>query len=787
MRITKNHFTLHLLTMAIALFAIPAVAKEVSYKLTIEKKEVNFTGKKREGITVNGGIPAPTLRFREGDTAVIEVHNAMDEPGSVHWHGLLVPPTMDGVPGISYPGIAPHSTFTYRFPIRQTGTYWYHSHTELQEQVGVYGSIVITPNDRNHGATKDHVVLLSDWSDRSPQQVMKLLRRGSEWMGVEKKTSQSLLGAVKTGKFIEFWKREAMRMPPMDLSDVSYDAFLLNGKTSEVLDARPGETVRLRVIDGSAMSFFYLQYAGGPVKVVAADGQSVEPLMMKKPLLIGVAETYDLIVKVPASGAYEFRATAQDGSGYASLWIGRGEKQAAPDMPKPFLYDTMDMFSWKRMFALTPRGSMGMTNRDVDAGKFDQPGMNMPGMKMHGKMQMAGDMKGMDHSAMQMDGGMSGSMEEMDHGSMSPMKKDPAMSGMEDSSLKLNPPKWYDFLLRDDAAIHPELASDGMSSRYRPFSPYAMLRAPQNTSLPPNAPRRTVRLTLDGDMSKYVWQINNRILAPDNDIHIKKGEVVRFVMINRTMMHHPMHLHGHFFRVINGQGKRSPLKHTVDVAPMSTTVIEFDANEFGDWFFHCHLLYHMHSGMARVVEYDGYEPDAATVAARRNLYADKSWKLYGIIDVLNSESQGTIVFSNILNSFALNYETGWDGVTDSEWEADITYNRYINRFTSVFAGVYGEGVDFSRDTERLIVGANYLLPMNLLATGWIDSDGGARVTVGRELMLTPRLGIFGEVEYDTHDDWSYQGGASYRLNQSISATALWDSVYGVGAGITFQF
>jgi len=758
-------------TVAATVFAAHGSASERRYDLTIAKQEMSITGKPREAITVNGGIPAPTLRFKKGDDAVMVVHNAMDVPSSIHWHGMLVPPDMDGVPGISFPSIPPGGTFTYRFPIRQVGTYWYHSHSGLQEQLGVYGSIVITPNQREHGATKDHVVLLSDWTDRKPEQVLKLLRRGSEWMGIEKKSSQSVLGAAKTGKFIEFWKREAMRMPAMDLADVAYDAFFVNGKPSEELDASPGETVRLRVIDGSATTYFHLQYAGGAIQIVTADGQSVKPLTMEKPLLIGVAETYDLIVKVPAFGSYEFRATAHDGSGHSSLWIGRGEKHAASDIPRPFLYDTMDMFSWKRMFALTPRGSMGMTNRDVDAGKFDKPGMNMNGMAMGG----------MDHGAMGDDGGgMSGMM---DHSGMDHI----SMGGMKDSGMKMNPPKWYDFLLRDDAAIHLMLASDGMASRYRPFPPYPMLRATKSTEPPANAPRRTIRLTLDGDMSKYVWQINNRILAPDNDIHVQKGEVVRFVMINRTMMHHPMHLHGHFFRVINGQGGRSPLKHTVDVEPMATTVIEFQANEFGDWFFHCHLLYHMDSGMARVVEYNGYTPDAATEENRANLYADTTWKFFGLVDALSNESQGSFVFSNILNRFALNYEAGWEGMENIEWETDITYSRYINRFTSVFAGVYGEGAGFTRGTERLIAGVNYLLPLNFIATAWVDSDGGARVKVGRDLMLTPRLGIFAEVEYDTHEKWSYQGGASYRLTQSLSATALWDSVYGVGAGLTVRF
>lgn len=756
-------------------------AGEVVYDLTIAKREVNVTGKSKVAITVNGGIPAPTLRFSEGDMAVMHVHNEMDVPASIHWHGMLVPPEMDGVPGISFPGIPPHSSFTYRFPIRQTGTYWYHSHTGLQEQLGLYGPIVVTPNSRQHGASEDHVVMLSDWSDRSPEKVMKLLRRGSEWMAVEKGSSQTVLGAVKTGKFIEFWKREAMRMPPMDLADVAYDAFLINGKQTSEIDAQPGEIIRLRVIDGSASTSFHLQYAGGPITIITADGQPVEPLILETPLFIAVAETYDVIVKVPAVGSYEFRATAHDGSGQASIWLGQGEKHAAPDLPKPFLYDTMDMFSWERIFALTPQGAMGMTNREVDAGKFDQPGMNMDmeGMEMDSERAMPA----MEHSTMEMP---AEEMTEVDHSKMEHGMMEGA-SDMQDGGLKENPPKWYDFLLRDDAANFPLLASDSMTSRYRPFSPYMMLRSERNTEPSESAPRRTVRLTLDGDMTKYVWQINNRILSPENDIHIKKGEVVTFVMINRTMMHHPMHLHGHFFRVINGQGERSPLKHTVNVEPMSTTVIEFEANEFGDWFFHCHLLYHMQSGMARVVRYDGYSPDAATADAARSFYADTSWKLYGTVDALSSESQGKIVFSNILNSIALNYEAGWQDVKGISWEGDTTYNRYINRFTSVFAGAYGEGIDSTWEKERIIAGIHYLLPVNLMATLWIDSDGGGRISVGRELMLTPRIGIFGEVEYDSHDLWSSQAGASYRLSQSLAVTGLWDSDYGMGAGFTLRF
>lgn len=777
-----------------------ASAQAVEYHLTIAEETINITGTTVTGMTINGGIPGPTLRFTEGDSAVIHVTNSMVVPTSVHWHGLLVPPDMDGVPFISYPPIQPGTTFTYRFPIRQTGTYWYHSHSGLQEQRGLFGSIVILPKEKNHGEDTDHVVVLSDWTDQNPKEILRNLRRGSEFFGVQKKTAQSVLGAAKTGKLSEYFQREAMRMPAMDLADVAYDSFLVNGKPEENLSSKPGETVRLRVIDGSASTFFHLSYAGGPMTIVAADGQAVEPVKMMKPILIGVAETYDVLVKVPADGAYEFRATAHDGSGHSSLWIGSGERRAASDLPKPFVYDTMMGFNWKTAFALTPAGTMGMPDRDVDAGKFDKSGMNMGmdmGMNMGGvshggSMKMPGTMEGMDHSAMDMPGMDHGEMNEpaMDHPKMKmEMKNMPSMPEMEmDTGVIHNPPKWYDFLLREDAAHATMLATDSMMSKERPFPPYKMLRAVKNTALPKSAPRRDFRLTLDGDMNRYVWMINNQPVSPDNNILIREGEVVRFIMINRTMMHHPMHLHGHFFRVINGQGDRSPLKHTVDVAPMTTTVIEFMADEPGDWFFHCHLLYHMMSGMARVVEYEGFTPAPETEEIRDQIYTKSNpWFFYGYTDFLSNETQGTLTLSDPLNIISLGWEAGWDGTEGTAWEGDFTYGRYFNRFTTVFAGVYAEGVNSTSEDERAIAGIRYLLPGNFQSEAWIDANGEARFMLERELMLTPRLGIFGEVEYDTLEQWSYQAGTSYTLTQYLSATALWDSKYGVGAGLTFRF
>ncbi len=773
-----------------------ASAKTVEYKITITEERVNITGRTVTGMTINGSIPGPTLRFTEGDTAVMHVTNAMDVPTSVHWHGLLVPPDMDGVPFISYTPIKPGSTFTYRFPIRQTGTYWYHSHSGLQEQRGVYGSIVILPKQRNHGEDKDHVVVLSDWTDQNPKEILRNLRRGSEFFGVQKKTAQSVLGAAKTGKLSEYFQREAMRMPAMDLADVAYDSFLVNGKLEETLSAKPGETVRLRVIDGSASTFFHLSYAGGPLTIVGADGQPVEPVKMMKPLLIGVAETYDVLVTVPAHGACEFRATAHDGSGHSSLWIGSGERRPASVLPKPFLYDTMMGFNWKNAFALTPAGTMGMPDRDVDAGKFDKPGMNMDmdmgGMSPGGNMKMPKAMKGMDHSGMDMSGMDHSAMKEpvMNHSKMKMEMKD--MSSMpemdKDTGVKHNLPKWYDFLLREDTARSQMLDTDSMMSKERPFPPYKMLRAVKNTSFPKSASRRDFRLTLDGDMNRYVWTINNKPVSPDTDILIREGEVIRFIMINRTMMHHPMHLHGHFFRVINGQDDRSPLKHTVDVAPMTTVVIEFMADEPGDWFFHCHLLYHMMSGMARVVEYQGFTPASETARIRDEIYAKSNpWFFYGYADLLSNETQGTLTFSDPLNIFALNWEAGWARTAGTAWEGDLTYGRYFNRFTTLFAGVYAEGVNSTSEDERAIAGIRYLLPGNFQSQAWIDDRGEARFMLGRELMLTPRLGIFGEVEYDTIEAWSYQAGISYALTQYLSTTALWDSKFGVGVGLTFRF
>jgi CopA family copper-resistance protein len=778
---------------------IHALAATIEYDLTIAQQEVNITEKPTRGMTINGGIPGPTLRFKEGDTVRIRVHNKMSVETSIHWHGVLVPPDMDGVPYISFPPIEPGTTFTYEFPVRQSGTYWYHSHTGMQEQSGVYGAIVIEPRRNGPKPDHDYVVMLSDWTDEDPHEVSRTLKRGSEWYALEKGSAQSILGAARLGMLGDYFKREIQRMQAMDIADVAYDRFLANGKPESTLPAEPKETVRLRIIDGSSTTYFHLEFAGGPMTIVAADGQDVEPIKEKR-FLVGVAETYDVLVQIPATGAYEFRATAYDASGYTSVWIGSGERHPAPDVPKPNLYHTMGDLSLKQIFSLTPAGTMGMPDGDVEAGKLDQPGMmgmgsmDMGSMKGIESMKNSADhpkmkMGGMDHissagtGASSHDAGMpmehsTSPAEGMDHGGHS-MSIPPQASRMGKKYGTA-----FGFFAADVSASK-NLAVDGMDPS-RPWPPYAKLRSTKRTAFSKDKPVREIRLTLDGDMERYVWFLNNKPLSESDSIRIREGEVVRFIMINRTMMHHPMHLHGHFFRVINDQGDYAPLKHTVDVAPMSTTVIEFDANEFGDWFFHCHLLYHMEAGMARVVHYEGFTLAPQLAAIRPELYKD-SWYFWGQADALNNMTKGFLTLSNTRNILTAEWEVGWQNVDDTTWETLVTWDRYINGFFTVFTGADFLGQKNDIDKSRGVLGFRYLLPLNVESRAWIDSASGARFNVKKSFELTPRLALSGEAQYDTHDMWEGSARLSYIVNKHFSIIGQWHSEYGFGCGIQIRF
>ena len=417
----------------------------VEYKLTVAEQTWAPEGLNPvRSLTINGGIPGPTLRFRVGDTARITVQNNLrNEETSTHWHGLLVPNAQDGVPYLTTAPIKPGASHVFEFPLKHPGTYWYHSHTGLQEQLGVYGSIVVEPRGGEPiAADLERVLVLSDWTRENPNNIMRALMSGSDWYGIRKGNAQSIYGAAKAGALGDYFQRERSRMAPMDISDIAYDAFLVNGQRTIELGGKPGQKIRLRVINAGASSYFYLQSSAGPLTIVAADGPAVVPLKSQR-LLIGMAETYDVIVTVPQSGKWEFRATAQDGSGHSSAFFGSGELHPAQDPPKPNLYS-------------------------------------------------------MDHM-------LTGALEAMD-------------MGMSEDEMNMD----------------------------RPAAPYAKLRSPAATTISKSAPRRTLELRLTGDMERYIWTINGKTAREDGVIKITRGEVLRMELINDTMMHHPMHLHGHF-------------------------------------------------------------------------------------------------------------------------------------------------------------------------------------------------------------------------------------------------
>lgn len=689
------------LYLCVLIFVSSASAAVVEYDLTIAEQKLSPAGRAVRALTINGSMPGPTLRFREGDLARIHVHNKLKhEETSIHWHGLLLPNDQDGVPHVTTPPILPGATYTFEFPLRQSGTYWYHSHTHLQEQIGVLGSIVIEPKGGEPvKANYEAVVVLSDWTNENPNEVQRTLARGSDYYALKKGNPQSILGAMKHGLLKEYFEREWTRMPPMDISDVAYDAFLINGAKSSRLEAKPGERIRLRVINAAASTYFYLRWAGGPTTIVAADGQPVEPVSVDR-ILMAIAETYDLVVTVPPQGEWEFRATAQDGSGHASLLIGSGEAHAADDPPKPNVY-TMD--------------------------------------------------------------------------------------------------EMMDAWLAED-----EPDTRASQRLLRPGTPYLLLRAPQDTTLPRSAPVRKMEMHLTGDMTRYVWSFNGKTVSEESIVPLREGEVLQLELINDTMMHHPIHLHGHFFRVLNRQGERSPLKHTLDIPPMGRRTIEFYANEPGDWMFHCHILYHMMAGMTRIFS---YQP-IATPAPRSPMLAhqpdsevrvDSShghtphlgehehdlWHFFGTGTLQSHMSDGTLVLMNPRNDLLVNWEIGWANIDDTRYEVDAVYQRYFNPNFQAFVGAR---LTNDGDAEnRAIIGVNYRLPLLIWANLSLDSEGDARLSLAKEFQLTSRLSIFGRVEYDTNTEWEWTAGAEYILKKPLSLITQYHSDYGFGAGISIRF
>jgi len=533
-----------LFAVAVLVAAAPAWGGE--YRLTIDRRDVNVTGHPVSSITVNGQVPGPTLRFREGEDVTIHVTNRLKEDASVHWHGILLPGEMDGVPGFNgFPGIKPGETFTYRFHIRQAGTYWYHSHSNLQEQAGLYGALIIEPREADPvKAARDHVVVLSDFTDESPDEILRNLKNDHSYYNRGRRTigdffrdaGRNGLGAAISDRLD--WGQ--MRMDPTDMSDVSGYTFLVNGKTADENWTglfKPSERVRLRFINASSMTYFDVRIPGLKMIVVQADGQNVEPVPVDE-FRIAVAETYDVIVVPRDDKAYTIFAEPIDRSGYARATLAprEGMQGAIPDL---------------RARSLLTMQDMGMTHGE---------GMT------HGDGMALGEHEG--------HGAAHGSMQHGGHDAMP--DRMPMQSDQADSARG-----WGD-------ASAPPGARVLSYADLRSFAPQKDLREPA----------REIVVRLGGSMERYIWTLNGAKMEDAKPIELKYGERVKITFVNESMMAHPMHLHGMFVQLVNGQpGDRLPNKHVVNVPPGGTYSALLTADEPGEWAFHCHLLFHMASGM----------------------------------------------------------------------------------------------------------------------------------------------------------------------------------------------
>ena len=718
--------------------------KVVRYDLYVRDTIVNFTGKPKRAIAVNGQIPMPTLTFTEGDTAKIYVHNELNEDTSLHWHGLMLPNKYDGVPNLTQMPIKPKTTHLYTFPIIQNGTHWYHSHTGLQEQIGMYGNFVMLkkPNDKTFRKGIDDLptvpIIFSEWTDIKPDNVHRMLHNASDWFAIKKGTTQSYFEAIQQGHFKTKVVNEWKRMTAMDVSDVYYDKIFMNGKSNIDLKnidnklLKAGDKVRLRIANGGASSYFWLTYAGGKITVVASDGNDVEPVEVDR-LLIAVSETYDVVVTIPTDKtAFEFLATTEDRLYSASLFIGNGIKQLTEPLPKLKYFEGMKM--------------------------------------MNGMMKMNGDLDEM---------GMSMSYNQMDMNVVMYPESSPSPS-------EAGEPK-------------PDIVTLN----------YAMLKSPTKTTLP--APLsygegsgvRNLHFELSGNMNRYVWSLDNKVVSETDKILIKKGENVRITIYNNSMMRHPMHLHGHDFRVLNGQGEYAPLKNIIDIMPMETDVLEFNANVEGDWFFHCHVLYHMMSGMGRVFSYENQAPNPEIPnpkLAKRKLFADdRKFHLMAENDFATNGNDGEAMYQSTRWSIGTEWRLGYNDMHGYESETHI--GRYIGKMQWLMPFVGFDvryrklgideqeknlfGLTNTKDKRTLFsVGVNYTLPMLIVAQAEVFTDGNFRLKFERkDIPVSKRLRM--NLMWNT--DKEYMAGLRYIIKRNFGVTTHYDSDMSIGFGLNLNY
>ncbi|MBS1640382.1 MAG: multicopper oxidase domain-containing protein [Bacteroidetes bacterium] len=730
MKLNNSFFlTKILLTILVVITSkISFAQKVVHYDLYVKDTIVNYAGKEKRAIAVNGQIPMPTLEFTEGDTAEIVVHNQLKENTSLHWHGVFLPNKEDGVPYLTQMPIKPGTIYTYRFPIIQNGTHWYHSHSGLQEQIGMYGNFIMhkKADDKTFRKGIDDIptipIILSEWTNLNPDNVHRMLHNASDWFAIKKGATQSYAEAIREGYLKTKLTNEWKRMLAMDVSDVYYDKVLMNGKNiSEIknIENKPlkaGDKIRLRISNGGASSYFWLRYAGGKITVVASDGNDIEPVEVDR-LIIAVSETYDVIVTIPEDGkAFEFMATTEDRTQSTSYFLGNGVKQYVGEMPRLKYFEGMKM--------------------------------------MNDMMKMNGDLDDM---------GMSMSLNQMDM----------------------------------NTVMYPEI-----SKRKIVTLNYSMLKSPNNTSLPPNAPIKEIKFTLTGNMNRYVWSMDNKVLSESDKIPVKKGEILRITIHNNSMMRHPIHLHGFDFRLLNKYGNNAPLKNIIDIMPMETDTIEFLANTEGDWFFHCHILYHMMAGMNRVFAVDDY----------KNPYLPNKEKAYKMLqresnmphfmaqnDFSNNGNDGELMLQNARWSLGTEWRLGYNDMHGYETETHI--GRYIGKMQwfMPFIGFdwrYRKmGIDeqheniFGQKNEKdnrkaLSIGFNYTLPMLVIFQTEMFHDGIVRLQLMREdIPISKKL----RAGFMINTDKEYMADFRYILNRNIKIRTHYDSDMGFGIGIAVNY
>ena len=715
--------------------------RTVRYDLYIRDTIVTFGKKSKRAIAVNGQIPMPTLTFTQGDTAEIYVHNELDEETSIHWHGLFLPNKMDGVPFLTQMPIKPGATYLYKYPIIQHGTHWYHSHSGLQEQIGMYGSFIM--NKRNEWDIPTIPVVLSEWTDIKPEEVHRSLKGATDWFAIQKGATQSYSEAIKKGHFKTKVTNEWKRMNAMDVSDVFYDNFLINGKNqAEYTQFKGGDKVRLRIANGGASDYFWLTYAGGKITVVATDGNDVEPVEVDR-LIIAVSETYDVVVSIPAdSTAYEFLVTPEDRTSSASLWLGSGIKQLASPVPKLKYFAGMKMMN---------------DMMDMKGNLIEMKGMEMTNQVMDMNTVMYPEITGPENPK-------------------DTMNADGMDMGGETDIVTLN---------------------------------YAMLRAPEKTTLPAG-PWKELMFDLTGNMNRYVWSLDNKVVSESDKILIRKGENIRIILFNNSMMRHPMHLHGHDFRLLSSQGEYAILKNIIDIMPMERDTLEFAANERGgDWFFHCHILYHMMSGMGRVFSYDNPLVDKTDItdpkAARRGLNSDdKKYHPMGRIGLESNGSDGEFMFAQTRWKASTLWHLGRHAMHG--YESETMIGRYLGRmqwwfpyvgfdyhfkkeggpkniFGNEEKNMFGQ-VSNKNNRKTVIAGVAYTLPMLVIGDFRVDGNGKFRFQLSREdIPIAPRV----RFNWMINTDKEYAAGFRYILTKYFNLSTHYDSDMGIGAGITINY